>query len=120
MAEPHDSADRARGLLPPEQPLSSVPEPDPLTRVPRPLPPEPVDAPDQAYRTLSVLALAGFGVSALYAAAVLLLGLAALISRRPMPALGVTLVLPMTALLICLLARFRISRSEGTLAGGAL
>src|SRR5262249_61766705 len=86
----------------------------------RPFPPEPVDAPDQSYRALSVLALGGWGVWALYAVIALLLGLVALLSRKPMPALGATLVVPVTAFLVCLLARFRIKSSEGTLAGGAL
>src|SRR5262249_31014972 len=104
MAEPHEIAERAPGLPAPE----------------RPLPPEPVDAPDQTYRALSVLALGGFSVSALYAVITLLLGVVALISRKPMTALGATLVVPVTAFLVCLLARFRIKSSEGTLAGGAL
>jgi hypothetical protein len=78
------------------------------------------DTPDQAYRSLSVLALIGFGISALYAAVTLLLGLVALISRNPMPALNWTLLFPVTGGLLCVAARVRIAFSEGTLAGKAL
>src|SRR5262245_17345322 len=74
----------------------------------------------QAYRSLSVLALIGFGMSALYATVCLLLAVVALLSRHPMPDLGLSLLIPVTALILCLIARFRIARSEGTLAGGPL
>src|SRR6266511_1485786 len=75
MAEPQE-------VLPPASPLTS--------RLPD-APTSPLgDAAEQPYRSLSVLALVGFGMSALYAAICLLLALVALLSRKPMPALDWT------------------------------
>src|SRR6476660_7322451 len=105
MAEPHEALPAVGALT---------------SRFPDAPTPRLGDAPDPGYRSLSVLALLGFGISALYAAICLLLGLIALISRNPMPALGYSLWIAVGGFLVCLVARFRIARSEGTLAGRML
>src|SRR5437879_13425872 len=105
MAEPQE-------VLPPASPL--------MSRLPDAPTPPLGDAAEQPYRSLAVLALVGFGMSALYAAISLLLALVALIARKPMPALDWTLLIPVIGFLLCLAARMHIAWSEGTLAGRAL
>ncbi|MBI1913848.1 MAG: hypothetical protein HYS12_03780 [Planctomycetes bacterium] len=86
------------------QEVSSPPGAQHLTsRLPDAPTPQLGDAPEQDYRSLSVLALVGFGMSALYAAISLLLGLVALLSRKPMPELGWTLLIPVAGFLLCVM-----------------
>jgi hypothetical protein len=74
----------------------------------------------QSYRSLPVTALIGFSIAALFAAGIALLALVGLFSRKPLLLSGWTALLPMSAVLLCLLARASIRASEGTLAGEAL
>jgi hypothetical protein len=78
----------------------------------------PTGLPD--YRPLSVLALASFVIAAVYAAAVLVLGLVAFFSRSPLVLNAWTLVFPVLAGVLAVLARLAINRSEGTRTGAAL
>jgi hypothetical protein len=73
-----------------------------------------------AYQPLSLLAIAGFGVAVVYAAVVLLGFLAWLVLGSPWLMSLWTLLIPLAAVVLSLIARARIQRSEGTLAGLAL
>jgi hypothetical protein len=97
--------------------VEPLPQAEPAGRV---FPPDPTAPAEESYRSLSVLALLGFGLAALYAAIVLYMGAFALFSGKPLLLSGWTLLMPLAALAMCLLAGFQIRRSEGTLAGGAL
>ncbi len=109
MAEQPDLADRPSGAPAP-----------PAGEAAPAFPPDPAAPAEEPYRTLSVLALIGFGVAALYAVVVVLMGAVALLSGKPLLLSGWTLMIPAAAAALCLVARARINRSEGTLAGAAL
>lgn len=83
-------------------------------------PPETTAPTEQGYRSLSLVALIGFGVAAVYAAIVLLLGLVALRSGKLLLLGSWAWLVPLLTAAVCLVARLRIVRSEGTLAGAAL
>lgn len=71
----------------------------------------------ESYRPLSLLALAGFGVAALYAAIVVIGGAIALINRLPYLMPLWTFLIPVAAVCLASLARRRIRASENTLSG---
>ena len=75
---------------------------------------------EQTYRALPITALIGFGLAALYAAAIGVGALVGLFSRKPLLLSGWSAVAPLMAILLCLLAWGRIRVSEGTLAGASL
>lgn len=66
----------------------------------------------ESYRPLSLLALAGFGVAALYALIVLLGGVVSLFNRVPWLMPLWTFLIPFTVLVLCGAARTRIRNSE--------
>ena len=74
-------------------------------------------APAETYRPLSLLALAGFGVAALYALIVLGGGAIALFGRIPWLMPTWTFLIPLTALVLCWIARRHIRNAENTLSG---
>ncbi len=75
-------------------------------------PPEP-----QPYQPLSMLAVAAFGLAAVYTAVVGIVGLIAMLNHTPLPLPISTLLLPVLAAVLALIARFQIRRSEGTQSG---
>jgi hypothetical protein len=76
--------------------------------------------PEQAYSSLSIMALIGFGIAALHAAAIVLMAIVGLFNQTPLLLSVWTLLVPLSAILLCLIARNRIRSSEGTLAGETL
>jgi hypothetical protein len=74
----------------------------------------------QSYRSLSVLALVGFGIGAVYSSIIAVMALVGLFTGRPLLLSLWTATIPLSAILLCLLARSQINNSEGTLAGAAL
>jgi len=95
-----------------------------ITTAPRPsppsLPPEPVDE-MLAYRPLSPLAIIGFCVALVYAAIIVVGGIAAFLTHSPLLLGPLTFVsLAFMAVILCGLAWLQITRSEGTRAGLAL
>jgi hypothetical protein len=95
-------------------------QPDPLGHLP-PAPP-PGDRPSDPFRyqPLSVLALIGFGISALYALIVLLVGGVAFFRGIPLMWPWATLLIPLLAAGVSVAAWIQIQRSEGTRAGAGL
>lgn len=82
----------------------------------------PADAGDlpvqtETYRPLSLMALAGFGVAALYTLIVVGGGAIALLARIPWLMPTWTFLIPLTGLVLCWLARRHIRDSENTLSG---
>jgi hypothetical protein len=73
----------------------------------------------ETYRPLSLLALLGFGIAALYAVVVLIGAAVALFGRTPWLMPGWTFALPVAALFVCWVAGTRIRDSEGSLSGQA-
>jgi hypothetical protein len=71
----------------------------------------------ESYRPLSLLALAGFALAAIYALIVVLGGAVSLFNRIPWLLSPWTFVFPLAALIVCLVARARIRNSEATLSG---
>lgn len=71
----------------------------------------------ETYRALSLLAMAGFGIAALYAVIVVIGAAVALFSRIPWLMSYWTFLIPVAALVVCGAARTRIRDSEGTLSG---
>src|SRR5262245_59325202 len=100
MAEPHDRAGGGAADAAAARP-AAFPAPPPELAAPA----------EQAYRPLSVLALIGFGLAALYAAVAVLLGLVAFLSGRPLLMGGWTLLFPLVAAALCLVARAQVRRS---------
>jgi hypothetical protein len=76
--------------------------------------------PEQAYAALSITALIGFGIGTLYAIIVVPMAVIAFFSGKPLLFTGWSILVPMLAVLLCMIALVRIRRSEGTLAGRAL
>jgi hypothetical protein len=114
MAEQEQHVRPAPGVSTPPPPAPPVPEPGPLAAAPE------AGGAEEPYRSLSVLALIGFGIAALYSGVVILMGLVALMKGKPMLMSGWALLLPLAAVVLCGLARWRIARSEDTLAGTGL
>jgi hypothetical protein len=75
---------------------------------------------DVVYRPLSLLALVGFGVAALYTAVVVLGGAIAFFLGDPWLMKGWTALFPVAAVALSAMALVYIQRSEGTLAGEKL
>jgi hypothetical protein len=73
----------------------------------------------ETYRPLSLLALLGFALAALYAVVVLIGAAVALFGRTPWLMPGWTFALPLAALFVCWVAGTRIRDSEGSLTGQA-
>jgi hypothetical protein len=105
-----EATDRPEGtaVTPAREPSAPAGEPGAVA------PPEP-----ETYRPLSLLALAGFVVAVLYALAVVVGGVVALLIRIPWLMPGWTFLIPVAALIVCWLARARIRNAEGTLGGQA-
>src|SRR5262245_7865078 len=97
--------------------VEPLPQAEPAGRL---FPPDPTAPAEQSYRSLSVLALVGFGLAALYAAIVLFMGAYAFISGKPLLLSGWSMLVPVVAVGLCLVAGWQIRRSEGTLAGDQL
>jgi hypothetical protein len=74
----------------------------------------------ETYRPLSLLAMAGFGLAVVYAAGILIGSLIAFFGSRPWLLPPSTILVPFVALVLLLIARVQIKRSEGTLAGEGL
>jgi hypothetical protein len=84
---------------------------------------EPATVPEpepEPYRPVSLLAVAAFGLAAVYSALVLFGGLFAMLNRSPWLLPWWTFALPLLAAGAALIARFQIRRSEGTQSGLAL
>ncbi len=75
---------------------------------------------EPAYSALSITAMIGFGIAALYAGSIGLMAVVGLFARKPLLLTFWTALVPLSAILLCLLARARIRSSEGTLAGESL
>jgi len=73
-----------------------------------------------SYRTLSLTALIGFGLSALYAVFLVLMGLVSFVNSKPLLLSGWSLVPPVAGVILCLIAATQIRNSDGTLAGEKL
>jgi hypothetical protein len=71
----------------------------------------------ESYRPLSLLALAGFGIAALYALIVIVGAVIALLNRIPWLMPNWTFFIPLAALAVCWVARARIRSAEDTLSG---
>ncbi|HWG45037.1 MAG TPA: hypothetical protein VN688_19870 [Gemmataceae bacterium] len=71
----------------------------------------------ESYRPLSLLALAAFGTSVVYALIVLIGGAVALFNHIPCLMPSWTFLLPIAILVLCWVARNRIRNGEGTLTG---
>ena len=71
----------------------------------------------QPYRPLSLLAIAAFGLAAVYTVIAVIVGLIAMLNRTPLPLPIWTLLLPVLATTMAFVARFQIRRSEGTVGG---
>src|SRR5579859_5885359 len=71
----------------------------------------------ESYRPLSLMALAGFGVAALYTLIVVGGGAIALLARIPWLMPTWTFLIPLTALVLCWVARRHIRDAENTLSG---
>ncbi|VTS05716.1 DUF4190 domain-containing protein [Tuwongella immobilis] len=80
--------------------------------------PSPADRPADpvSYKPLAPLAIVAVSFAGLFLGIVLLMGLAAITSRKPAVVPGL-LLMPIASLVLAVLARLRISRSEGTLDG---
>ncbi len=126
MAETTDSpnADRGEGApaSPPGPPSSITPGLAPaalpawekLSQAPRGT----VQGPeDPTYRPLSMLAVAGLSVSALYALTVVVGSVVAYFNRTPWLLPAWTVLIPLTGILLSWMAQGRIRESEGTLEG---
>lgn len=74
-------------------------------------------APTETYQALSLLAMAGFGLAAIYALVVLIGSAVALVGRIPWLMPYWTFLIPIAVLIVCWAARTRILNSEGTLSG---
>ncbi len=81
--------------------------------------PAELSAPTSAYRPLSLLALVGFGLSAVFALVVAVGGGINLFGRTPFLLPGWSFLLPLAALIVCWAGRARILASENTLSGTA-
>jgi hypothetical protein len=77
-------------------------------------------AADSVYRPLSLLALAGFGLAAVFMAVMVVLAAFALFSRTPLLLAVYWFLIPLATLGLCWVARQRVRDSEGTLSGEAL
>jgi hypothetical protein len=84
------------------------------------LPPAPPPAAPEAYRPLSLLALAGFVLSVLYSGLIGIAGAVALAGRSPLLLPLWLVFLPLALGAVCWVARNRVRDSEGTLGGGSL
>jgi hypothetical protein len=101
-----------------ESPPSPAPAPHPAHPV-APAPEGRADAgPD--YRPLALAAIGGFCLAALYAAFLVVCGLAAWFSGTPMLLSPLTLLVPLAALVVSALGWLQVQRSEGTRAGAKL
>jgi hypothetical protein len=76
--------------------------------------------PEQAYASLSIMALIGFGIGVLYAVFVLQMAVVAFFSSKPLLFSGWSVLVPLSGVLLSAVALVRIRRSEGTLAGRVL
>lgn len=90
----------------------------PAVHLPPPLQRDPSEV--GAYRPLSLLAILGFSLAALYGAALVLFGVVALVRGSPILWPWETLAIPLIAACVSGAARLIIQRAEGTLAGGKL
>src|SRR5579884_1276613 len=77
----------------------------------------PTPASSATYQPLSLLAMAGFGLSVVYALAVLVGGAVSLAGHIPWLMPYWTFLIPIAVLVVCWAARTRIVNSEGTLSG---
>jgi hypothetical protein len=93
---------------------------EPITPPSRPVPPPVTDRDADAYRPLSLLALAGFVVACLWALIVVLGGVAAVLAGSPWLMPLWTFLLPLAGAALAGVALFQIRQSEGTRAGAAL
>ncbi|MFL5241883.1 MAG: hypothetical protein ACJ8FY_07225 [Gemmataceae bacterium] len=76
--------------------------------------------PTVAYKPLSLLAVAGMAVAVPYALFLLVGGLTAVYTGSPFLLSGATVIIPLTAAVLSLVALIRVNRSEGVLGGGRL
>src|SRR5262245_43288299 len=113
MAEPHEQAEA--GTSPPPEAINPGEGPPALRYFSAEMPPA-----EESYRALSLLALAGFGLGAVYALSLIVLALVSFFARKPLFLSGLSFLVPVLAVVLCVLASVRIRRSEGTLAGASL
>jgi hypothetical protein len=114
MAEPSDR---------PTPAASSGVQPAPAPSAARhPVPPPPFAREGElpGYRPLATASVVGFGVAVLYAAFLIVCGLAAWFTGMPLPLNAWLLLVPLGGLIVSALGWLQIQRSEGTLAGGKL
>jgi len=112
--------------LPPAGAAPADPAPEPTPGAPvsgRALsyfPTEAADGADHSYRSLSLMALLGFTIGAVYAAIIILMAIVGFFAGKPLIVATWVSLIPLAAALMCWFARVQIRRSEGTLAGAGL
>src|SRR5436309_2834297 len=100
-----------------DRPVNANPEAaEPILRLGPTAPP----APEETYRPLSMLAVAGFGLAVLYAVIVVGGGLISFFIRAPWLLSFWAVLLPLIAFAVSWVALQRIRDSEGTLGGESL
>src|SRR5262245_52525873 len=108
--------------LPPAGTAPANPAPEPTPGAPASgralsyFPTEAADGADHSYRSLSLMALLGFTVGAVYAAIIILMAIVGFFAGKPLLVGTLVGLIPLGAALLCLFARIQIRRSEGTLA----
>jgi len=77
----------------------------------------PADTADTSYKPLSLWSLLGFSDAALYAVYMVVMAVSAIVMGKPALISLFTLLIPLVAIIVCILGRIQIALSENTLAG---